>query len=166
MEQLWISSAEQKETNITSCAFTGHRTLEEGITKERVINAVEQLIQLGAKTFYNGVAMGFDLLAAEAVIALKGRYSDIKLVVCIPCYGQEKNFSAEDKQRYVDIVKAADEQVMMSAYYYRGCMQVRDRYMVDRADVVLAYCIKSTGGAAFTVGYCKKRYPDKPIYYL
>ena len=84
-------------------------------------------------------------------------------MACIPCYNQEKNFSPKDKKRYVEILKKADEQILLSEKYYRGCMQVRDQYMADKADVLVAFCEKETGGAAYTLKYFKKKYPDKKI---
>ena len=120
----------------------------------------------GVTTFYNGMAMGFDLLAAEKTLELKRKYPQVKLVLCIPCYMQEKNFSEADKKRYVKIYKKADERVMVSDTYYRGCMQVRNKYMVDRADALIAYCIKNEGGAANTVRYFKKVNPETDVIFV
>ena len=90
----------------------------------------------------------------------------IKLVACIPCYGQEKNFSEKDKTRYVRILKKADEKIVLSDTYFKGCMQNRDRYMADRADILLTYCKKEVGGTAFTVKYYKKNYPENEVIFL
>jgi uncharacterized phage-like protein YoqJ len=117
-------------------------------------------------TFYNGMAIGFDLCAAECVLSLKRSYPHVKLIACIPCYGQEKYFSDADKKRYVKILKKADETVVLSDHYYQGCMQNRDKYMVERADVMIAYCTKATGGAAYTVKIFKKLKPDGEIYFV
>ena len=124
---------------------------------------IKRLIENGVEIFYNGMAMGFDLLAAETVLRYQKQYPHVQLIACIPCYNQEKNFPETDKQRYAKILKKATSMVMLSENYYRGCMQVRDQYMVDNADMVLCYCIKDTGGAAYTVKYCQKKYPFKPI---
>jgi hypothetical protein len=45
-------------------------------------------------------------------------------------------------------------------------MQNRDKYMVERADVMIAYCKKSTGGAACTVRLFQKAYPDGLIHFI
>lgn len=163
MQQLRIKTEEKK---ITACAFTGHRTLEEDCSFEKIVAITEDFIRQGVEIFYNGMAMGFDLLAAEAVLSLKKAYPHIKLVACIPCYHQERSFKKEDKERYTAILRAVDEQVLLSEHYYQGCMQVRDQYMVDRCDCLIAYCKKTTGGAAYTVKYCQKRYPEKEIYFV
>ena len=154
------------EENVKSCAFTGHRELGGDISPRKLTFAVKKCVEEGACVFYSGMAMGFDLLAAETVLRLKKKYPDIRLVACIPCYGQEKSFSQEDKKRYAAILKKADEQVLLSDHYFKGCMQSRDRYMADRADVLIAYCKKDKGGTAYTVGYFQKKYPTKKVIFL
>lgn len=153
----------QLQTPPQSCAFTGHRELYDGFSPRTLCLTIERLIEEGVHTFYNGMAMGFDLLAAETVLRYQERYPHIKLIACIPCYRQERRFSAEDKARYAAVLKKANETVLLSENYYRGCMQVRDQYMVDHADMLVCYCVKESGGAAYTVKYCQKKYPFKPI---
>ena len=165
MEQMQMEQLNEKKSPVT-CAFTGHRHLPPEITKRLIKKAVLPLIEQGVTTFYNGMAIGFDLLAAETVLSLIKEFPSLRLIACIPCYGQEKSFSAEDKKRYVRILKQVDEQVLLSDSYYRGCMQVRDQYMVNEADVLVAYCEKTTGGAAYTVKYCQKKYPWKEIVFV
>ena len=162
--QLFITMDEEKI--IKTCAFTGHRNLTDDFNAEELYESIETVIEGGADTFYNGMAQGFDLIAAECVLHLKKKYPYIRLIACIPCLGQEKNFSAVDKERYVQILKRSDEQVILSEYYFKGCMQVRDRYMADRADILVAFCKKEKGGTAFTVQYFQKKYPRKQILFL
>ncbi len=162
-KQLFIQTEEKK---VYSCAFTGHRDLPDDFDVSKLYNTVESLILKGVCVFYNGMAMGFDLLAAECVLAMKEKYPHIKLFACIPCYNQEKYFSESDKERYLTILKKADEQTVLSNHYFRGCMQVRDRYMADNADVLIAFCRKQTGGTAFTVNYFQKNYPLKEIFFM
>ncbi len=161
MEQIRITQLDEK--TVKSCAFTGHRELPEYFSSKKLYTEIEELIKNGIEIFYNGMAIGFDLLSAEQVLKLKKKYKDVKLVACIPCYNQEKNFSPKDKKRYVEILKKADKQILLSEKYYKGCMQVRDQYMADNADVLVAFCEKETGGAAYTLKYFKKKYPDKKI---
>ena len=127
------------ENKIKTCAFTGHRVLEEDFSLKTLKKEVENVIKRGVEIFYVGMAMGFDLCAAEVVLSLKRKYKNVKLVACIPCYNQEKNFTLKDKKRYVKILKKVDEQTLVSETYYRGCMQKRDIYMADKADVLIAY---------------------------
>ncbi|MBQ7912833.1 MAG: DUF1273 family protein [Clostridia bacterium] len=164
MQQLEIFTTELPPPK--SCAFTGHRVLTDGFSPRKLKKEIKKLILQGVDTFYNGMAMGFDLLAAEKTLELKKKYPNIRLILCIPCYEQEKNFCQKDKDRYAAIYKKADERVYVADAYYRGCMQARNRYMADRADVLIAYCEKSEGGAAYTVNYFKKTKPQREIIFV
>ena len=42
---------------------------------------------------------------------------------------------------------------MLSPYYYDGCMQARDRFLVDNADVVVSFLRRKSGGTYYTVNY-------------
>ena len=155
-----------EERPIKVCVFTGHRDLQSDFSKKKLKEAVKEVIDMGADTFLCGMAMGFDLIAAETVLSLKRKFPHIKLVACIPCVGQEKYFSNTDKRRYVVAVKKADERVVLSDSYYRGCMQARDRYMADRGDILITYCKKQEGGTAYTVHYFQKVNPEGKIIFL
>ena len=75
-------------------------------------------------------------------------------------------YSNEEKARYYAVLKKADETVVLSEGYYKGCMQKRNEYMVDRADVLIAYANTDKGGTANTVRYCKRKYPHKQILFI
>ena len=59
-----------------SLAFTGHRTVpveRQDEIRARLAEAVSLACRLGITCFYSGMAMGFDLMAAETVLSLKGK---------------------------------------------------------------------------------------------
>ena len=150
-----------------SCVFTGHRLVEEGFNKKALKKAVEMLINKGITVFYNGMACGFDLIAGETVLDLKKKYKQIRFIACIPCVYQDKAFPSEEKKRYAKILKKADEKIMVSNEpYFVGCMHKRNRFMCDKADVMVAYCKKEKGGTAYTVKYFQKTYPNKQVIFL
>ena len=147
----------------TSCAFTGHRELEEDFNENNLKKSVEELIQKGVKIFYNGGALGFDLTSAEIVLKLKKKY-DVKLVICVPFYGQERRYSLQDKERYQKILKNADEVIILSDEYYKGCLLRRNDYMIERADCLIAYLKKDFGGTAYTVKKFRAKKGEDIIY--
>lgn len=62
---------------MTTCCFTGHRRIPpEAIAplRERLEAEIESLIRQGVRYFGAGGALGFDTLAAEAVLDLKAVY--------------------------------------------------------------------------------------------
>ena len=162
-EQLSIKTT---NTPVLACAFTGHRELPDDFSENELKERLRVLIKNGARDFYCGMAKGFDLLAAETVLSLREEYSHIRLILCVPFYNQEKNFSAADKARYVEICKNADEKILLSESYYKGCLLARNRYMAEKADALLACCRKETGGTAYTVKYFQKIKPDGQIIFV
>ncbi|MBQ8320449.1 MAG: DUF1273 family protein [Clostridia bacterium] len=151
MEQLVFLKTEEK-----ACALTGHRDLS-GLDKALLKDELERLIKDGVEVFYNGLALGFDLLAAEILLKLKKTYSHVKLIGCAPFPKQAKAYPAEEKKRYEKIVKCLDELVYVCDHYTKFCYFSRNDYMCERADVLLAFLRKQTGGTAYTVKRFQKK---------
>lgn len=160
-EQIKIDSSE-----IKICAFTGHRELGDDFEISALEREIKNAYNLGARVFLSGMALGFDLISARCVLVLKETYPEIKLISCIPFYNQEKSFSDADKKVYAEILQKTDEQILLSEKYYRGCLHVRNKYMADRADMLITYCKKDTGGTAWTVKYFQKKYPLSKVVFL
>lgn len=157
MRQTQMFFEEEIPKKIFSCAFTGHRKMEEDFREESFNFALESCLKRGCKTFYCGMARGFDLYAAEKVLKEKETNEKIKLIACIPHPDQSKYFSEEDKLRYAEILKKADEKKVLSNRYTGWCMAKRNEYMADEADVLIAYLNKDEGGTAQTVKYFKRK---------
>ena len=138
------------------CAFTGHRRLAGyGFDEHLLERVVLNLVKNGVNRFLCGMAIGFDMKAAQAVLALKESY-DIELVACLPCVNQSEMYSARDKQTYNEILKRCDEIIVLEREYTSGCMFKRDRYLVDNSDTLVCFLRKKTGGTHYTVNYAKK----------
>ena len=147
----------------TAC-FTGHRQLDEHelpCLVMRVNHVLEKLYQQGYRRFICGGALGFDMLAAECVLAMKNQHKDVSLVLAIPYAGQSNAWAVADGQRYERILYGADETHVLSRTYYKGCMNVRNQFMVDRSSYVICYLSSIKGGTASTVTYASRL--DKPI---
>lgn len=136
-----------------TCAFTGHRQVEENFDFNRFEEVLTAFIEEGYVTFLCGMAAGFDMIAAETVLKLKKTFPQLKLIACVPCEGQSRYFSAEDKKRYASILQDCDEVRVLSDKYFRGCMQARDRYMVDNSRLLIAYKRVNEGGTYYTLKY-------------
>ena len=141
---------------MSSCAVTGHRVLGKNFSAERLEEALRSLCAEGCDTFYCGMALGFDTVCGEALLRLKGEYP-VRLVACIPCADQSERFSAAQRARYDALLSACDERVVLHERYENGCMFERNRYMVDRCDVLLAYLESGCGGTLYTVNYARKK---------
>ena len=137
-----------------NCAFTGHRILEKNFDYNLLDRVVLNLIKGGTKNFYCGMATGFDMAAAESVLQYKKDF-DINLIPCIPCLGQEESYSQKNKERYLKILEKCGKTVILATEYYDGCMFARDRYMVDKCDVLVTYQRRKSGGTSYTVNYAR-----------
>lgn len=119
---------------------------------ERVIH---HLIVMGYDRFLCGMAVGFDLIAA-ACVAEQKKTSPVRLVACIPCATQSENFSAKGKAEYERLLDCCDEKIILSDEYFQGCMQQRNRYLVDHCDVLVTFLRRKRGGTYYTVKYAER----------
>ena len=110
------------------------------------------------------MALGFDQYCCEELLRMKGEFPQIRLVACIPCGDQAARFTRAQKARYDRLCSAADERIVLYPSYVEGCMQERNRYMVDHSDLVVAYLRYAGGGTYYTVKYAVER--GKEILYL
>lgn len=145
------------------CALTGHRELPENFDCNALYDALEELVKEGYTYFCCGMACGFDLTALECLVDLKQRYH-VRIEACIPYEGYEHGMSAQCRKKYGALLTWCECKTVLYPAFFNGCFLARDRYMVDKADLLLAYCKKPTGGAAYTVRYAKER--GKPMRFL
>ncbi len=146
-----------------NCSLTGHRELPAAFDDNALYDALEALIKEGYDRFYCGMAEGFDLHALTCLVALKQKYR-FSIVACIPFEGQERGFSRESRQVYRSLLPWCDVVSVLFPAYRNGCYLARNRYMVDRSDLLLAYCTKEKGGTAYTVRYAKEK--GVPVQYF
>ena len=146
----------------SSCSFTGHRVIDVR-HKDKIDDLLDRAIayaySVGVRTFYSGGAVGFDTLAARAVVKFRLMHPDVSLVMLLPCADQDSKWTQRQQSNYQYILSVANEVVYLSDGYYRGCMHVRNRELVERADMVIAYCSGRPGGSSHTLKLatkCKK----------
>ncbi len=142
------------------CAFSGHRSLPpsaEEQLRRLLLQRIDALAEEGYTGFICGGAIGFDTLAAEAVIAARARRPALTLTLAIPCPEQDRGWSEQQRARYRAALEAADETVLVSPAYHRYCMMQRNRYMVDHSRLLVCYLTSDKGGTAATVRYALRR---------
>ena len=151
-----------------SCCFTGHRPakLPWGYResdprcvslKRRIADAVEAAYQENCRHFLCGMAQGCDLYFCESVLRLREAHPEVTLEAAIPCPGQDSSWPPAQRERYARLVAACDYETVVSAQYTPGCMHRRDRYMVDRASLLIAAFDGTPGGTRYTVAYAMSR---------
>ncbi len=153
-----------------ACCFTGYRPekfpfeIEFGAPEftafeNKIYDAVFALPRENITDFYCGMAMGFDLLAGKAVVDLKRTSvnSFVRLIAVIPFKEQPSNFPPMWKKLYDIVLKEADEVILLSDNYYKGCFQKRNEYMVDNSNTVITYFDGQRGGTANTLRYAASK---------
>ncbi len=147
-------------TREKSCCFSGHRALpreERPAVEAALEREIENLICRGVVDFLAGGALGFDTMAAKAVLRVKEHWPKIRLSLILPCKDQDKNWAHKDKEEYRRLLAYADEVTILTEHYQEGCMQLRNRYMVDESQYLICYHKSKTGGTAYTVRYAKEK---------
>ena len=156
-----------------SCAFTGHRPQnlpfgfredDERCTalKETLKKQIVSLITDENVThFISGMALGVDMYAAEIVLELKKTYPGITLESAIPCETQAAKWNAAMRERYYGIAAQCDKETLLQTHYTPDCMDKRNRYMVDQADVLTVVWDGSPSGTGKTVRYAHQQ--GKPV---
>ena len=150
-------------TPIRSVCFTGHRELpprSSAAYRQLVANteaAIRRAFDRGARRFCCGGAEGYDLLCGKLVLLERERHLDIHLVLILPYTGFGDRFSAQDRAELLRQKKEAEEVVCLSAHYFPGCMALRNRQLVEDADLCIAYLTRAPSGTAQTVGYAREK---------
>ena len=147
-----------KDRAIT-CCFTGHRSIPKNdlfAVCEQLQHAIRVLYEDGYRHFVAGGALGFDTLAARAVLALKPHLEGITLTLVLPCADQADAWEEKDRAEYGRIKSLADEVVCLAPAYFDGCMQKRNQAMVDASSACIAYLTRSRSGAGQTVRMAEK----------
>ena len=150
-------------------AITGHRPgrlayhgLSFTISKEwrKVINWLkDKFVEENVTDVYCGMAEGCDIAAGIAAYELANEMYTIKLHCILPY----KNYNNRIRWHYI-LKEAADEWVELSDEFYRGCDNVRDQYIVDHCDKLIAIWDGiPSGGVWSTIRKAEKK--DKEIIY-
>ena len=152
-----------------TCVFTGHRPQRlpfgsnesdarcvalKAKLREQIVELIEQE---NVRHFISGMALGIDLFAAEIVLDLKTDYPSITLESAIPCETQAIKWTVAQREQYYEIAARCDKETMLQTHYTPDCMDKRNRYMVDHADIILAVWDGKPSGTGRTVMYTQSK---------
>lgn len=144
----------------SACAFSGHRIIPEAHREglcDLVMRAIAYAYESGCRDFYNGGAVGFDMLCASELLRFRLTHRDVRLHMLLPCVNQADKWSRGQRDMYEYILGCADSVEYISESYYDGCMRERNRRLVDSADMLIAYVARHSGGSAQTLRMAKER---------
>lgn len=100
----------------------------------------------------SGMAIGFDQDLAEVCVRIKQPF-----IAAVPFVGQEKKWSWPTQRRYHQLLKLACEVIVTSpGGYSRDAMLIRNMFMVDHSNAMLAAFDGTAGGTSHTVHYAHR----------
>lgn len=131
--------------------------MPKGEVVRRLREIVDYLVSQGVIYYGSGGALGFDSLAAEAVIQARRKNPEVKLILVLPCKDQDKKWLPADQARYSYLKAQANKIVYISESYTKTCMFERNRHLVNESGYCVAFLEKQTGGTAYTFNYAKEQ---------
>ena len=128
--------------------FCGHAQISQSEKIEKwLYDVTQKLIEQGATTFYLGGYGAFDSLAASVLREQKKQYPQIELVLVLAYLNTGRNTSGYDSTVYPPLETVPR----------RFAISHRNRWMVESADVVVAYVLHDWGGAATTLRCARQK---------
>ena len=148
---------------IRSACFTGHRELPDPLSpeyRELIKNAdmaLNNAYEAGTREFYTGGAAGFDQIAGELVLRLKKKDPGVRLHILLPYEGYAGKLTSDERLRRKVLLEGADEVTSLFSHYFKSCFLVRDKALVENAEICIAYLRKSPSGTAWTVSLARQK---------
>ena len=144
--------------DIYTVSFFGHREIENALEVERKLEAkITELIQTKQYIeFLVGREGEFDILAASVGRRVKKQidYGNCSLIWVLPYMKAEFRDNEKEFLEYFDDVEICEQSAKA---HFKLAMQIRNRAMVDRADLVICCIQHKSGGAYKTVQYAQKQ---------
>lgn len=145
-------------------AITGHRPNKLGndydLTgplihkiRDEIIDVIYNIGDFDNITLITGMALGIDTLFAKIAIEC-----NLPFIAAVPCFDQEKMWKTKSQKEYKRILlhELCQEVVIVSLKAYdHSVMQIRNEWMVDNCDKLIAVWDGTDGGTANCVRYAK-----------
>jgi len=143
--------------DVFTVSFFGHRQIDRFFdAEEKVAGIVERLInEKEYVEFLIGRDGDFDQIVSSTVRRAKRDYRDdnSELIWVMAYLKAEYSNDSDSFDDYYDRVEVCDE---AARSHPKGAIQIRNRSMVDRSDLVVCYVDRQSGGAFQTMEYAKK----------
>ena len=143
--------------NICTVSFFGHRQIDDVFKIEKQLEALirELLLTKEYVEFFVGRDGEFDQLVASTVRRCKRTVRDDNsaLVLVLTYTTAEYRNNELSFHEYYDEVEICTE---TAEHHFKSAHQIRNRFMVDRSDLVVFCVERNSGGAYQTMQYAKK----------
>lgn len=153
--------------NSRTVCFTGHRPEklpDNGDNNSYIIKMIKSMlykeildsVEAGYDTFITGLARGVDLWAGEMVLEIKAQKPHIRLIAASPYKAHGNTLKGAEKWVYGNIIAKADMIVYVCENYTKLCMKMRNQYMVDNSNKLIAVVSDYKSGTGQTISYARK----------
>lgn len=157
-----------------SCSFTGHRPEKlpwgsnEGDArclrfKAELWSALQAAFVEGYRHFICGMARGADLQFCEAALLLRELHPEVRVEAAVPFAGQADRWTPSERARYHSLLTRCDFETVIQHSYSTGCLQRRNRYLVDHSSRLIAAYNGQGGGTLYTINYAIRNQSDVVI---
>lgn len=144
--------------DIYTVSFFGHREVERAVEIESKLDQLlhDLITQKQYFDFLVGRDGEFDLLAASSIRRAVKQYGcgNTSLILVLPYMKAEYRDNEQSYLSYYDEVEICAES---SEAHYKSAIQVRNKCMVDRSDLVVCCIQHKSGGAYKAVQYAEKQ---------
>lgn len=143
---------------IYTVSLFGHRQIDDPFAVEHELEKIvrELLAEKEYVEFLVGRDGEFDLLAASVIKRCRRAVGEENsaLIWMLPYMTAEYRDHEEDYLNYYDDVEVSQN---AAGAHPKGAMQIRNREMVDRSDLVIFFVEHAKGGAYQTMRYAEKQ---------
>lgn len=139
------------------CTFAGHRDLFLPDAERKIITALDSILESDDEfVFYTGGMGEFDSKCASAVRTVRHRFQEkrLRLVLVLPYMTNRVNTDKNYFETEYDDVMIP---IGLADIYPKAAIRKRNRWMVDRSDILLACVYRDFGGAYDTMQYALRK---------
>ena len=127
---------------------------------------IKQAAEENFRDFYFSTNYGFDFIAITTALIYnvfkynkKGKH--INIIAVVPFDTQADGWSKKYKENYYDIISRCDRVITLSEYYKDGCINEKNKFIVDNSSRLICYCDEQSTDendeVLATLNYAKKQ---------
>ncbi len=143
--------------NVYTVSFFGHRELSDAFEAERLLEKlVGELIRTKEYIeFLVGHNGDFDTLASSVIRREMSAndYGNASLILVLPYMTAEYMNNQDSFKAYYNEIEICEKS---ADAHFRAAIQIRNRYMIDRLDLIVCYVERKVGGAYNALQYAEK----------
>lgn len=126
------------------------------IILKRLHVLIRTLYAEGYDTFLSGMADGFDICGAQAVMELQSELPGLRLIA-VPAYLKNITNDTFYHRMYAEVMASAALIYPVSPHYSRDCFDKRNEVLVSNCSTIVCYYDGLKGGTANTITKARRR---------